>query len=841
MPAGTRRRDDFELHRLSNGGRLSDGGRFSDGGLGLHWEKAKPRSCGWLACAVWVLSSLARAGGADDRLFVGGAPYPAGGRVMQVILDDFDGDGFPDAAAASPSEGRLSVLLSDGRGRFLDPVTYSAGISPIALSSGDLDGDDAADIVTASNGSSTLSVFLGRGDGSFDDGVEYTTGGLEPLAIALAEFTGDGRLDAVTTNFRSGSVVVLGGDGRGGFPEELRSVIRVGDNPHHLAIGDFDGDGRADVAVPHSGALSWFIAAGGGRFQRGDLATTPDPRIVAAGPLTDDRRDDIAVILDDLTLGVYESTGDGFELRRIGSVPGDTLSRVGRTLLDLVDFDSDGHVDIVTELAREVEFGIRVHYGGDENFSRRDDVFVDVPASDAAFADLGQDGFLDAVIARLDLAEVSVFSGLAPGRLGTRQSFRIEREPRDIAVARAPGGDTELVVLTERSVSVLHVEPQIDGRVEDLRQYGALSLNEFVVRDLDGDGVDDFVLSDVFGSVIVGLREPDGSVRNLPYPTGDLTTRIAVGDVDGDGAFDVVALDRIAGVRVVSNAIDDARARILALEVPVGTSALAVGAVDQDGFDDIVASTPEALVVVHGDERFTFTRRNSIDAMGRAVDVLVHDLNGDDAAEIIALLPTGELNVVFDPFAVDARVLARSVDASGLAPRIAAQDLDGDGLPDVAVTARSTLTVLRGSANGLEAPVRISVGDTPRGVIFVDVTGDGRLDAVTADSGSEAVSILVGENTTSADRFRRGDVDADLDVGLTDAVVLLGGLFLGRGPVACPDAADADDDGRISVSDAIYLLGYRFRGGPPPPDPGPDHCGLDRTIDELVRCGATCP
>jgi len=85
--------------------------------------------------------------------------------------------------------------------------------------------------------------------------------------------------------------------------------------------------------------------------------------------------------------------------------------------------------------------------------------------------------------------------------------------------------------------------------------------------------------------------------------------------------------------------------------------------------------------------------------------------------------------------------------------------------------------------------------------------------------------------------FHRGDVDQNTLLQLTDAVQILGYLFLGsvtRAP-DCLDAADADDNGLVQLTDAVRILAFLFLGGPPPASPGPpsDPCGSDASADEL--------
>jgi hypothetical protein len=85
-------------------------------------------------------------------------------------------------------------------------------------------------------------------------------------------------------------------------------------------------------------------------------------------------------------------------------------------------------------------------------------------------------------------------------------------------------------------------------------------------------------------------------------------------------------------------------------------------------------------------------------------------------------------------------------------------------------------------------------------------------------------------------RFRRGDVNADGIVNISDSNRLTNWLFLGGEPAPCWDAADINDDSRIQLSDAVFLTNFLFNLGPPPL-PGPFACGLDPTID-LFGCGS---
>jgi hypothetical protein len=96
---------------------------------------------------------------------------------------------------------------------------------------------------------------------------------------------------------------------------------------------------------------------------------------------------------------------------------------------------------------------------------------------------------------------------------------------------------------------------------------------------------------------------------------------------------------------------------------------------------------------------------------------------------------------------------------------------------------------------------------------------------------------LVGPAETV--KFRRGDVNQDGDVDLSDAIFLFDYLFLAGRAVRCLDAADANDDGTMApdISDGIYLLDFLFLGGPVPGAPGPKQCGYDPPdIADFMEC-----
>jgi hypothetical protein len=194
-----------------------------------------------------------------------------------VAVGDFNGDGFPDIAALLAPQpptpcttpGTVTILINNGDGSFTSsPVTLQVGLQPSAITVGDFNGDGKQDIAVLNGNhcqfvqNGTVNVFLGNGDGTFTPAASpsSTGSGYFPIAIAAGDFNGDGRLDLAVVNsfgqnslgqgLSTGSIAVMLGNGDGTF-SSAAFAMGTGTNPNagQLVIGDFDGDGNLDLAV----------------------------------------------------------------------------------------------------------------------------------------------------------------------------------------------------------------------------------------------------------------------------------------------------------------------------------------------------------------------------------------------------------------------------------------------------------------------------------------------------------------------------------------------------------------------------------------------------------------
>jgi hypothetical protein len=183
------------------------------------------------------------------------APLPE--RVLAV---DLNGDGHPDLAVLAYcgrnpktcASGAVEVLLNDGHGTFGKPSYFSVkGVGPDGIAAADLNQDGKTDLVVANNNfqqPSTISVLLGKGDGTFKPTVNYPVGA-GPAGIAIADFNGDGKADIAVANTGSATVSVLYGNGNGTFKAAQNLLFASGSLPISVAAADFNGDGAPDLAV----------------------------------------------------------------------------------------------------------------------------------------------------------------------------------------------------------------------------------------------------------------------------------------------------------------------------------------------------------------------------------------------------------------------------------------------------------------------------------------------------------------------------------------------------------------------------------------------------------------
>jgi hypothetical protein len=226
-----------------------------------------------------------------------GSPIAVPGSPVQLAIGDFNHDGKLDLVTANFLGNNLTTLLGDGAGGFTVGDTISTGLGPNFVAVGDFNNDGRDDLVYTDNTTNTANIVLATAAGGFSavTPAPATDGG--PNAVAIGDFNRDGKLDLAIANSLSNDVTVLTGNGDGTFAAD--ATVGVGRLPKAIVIGDFNHDGIQDLATTNGEGNTVTILVGDG--SGGFTQAAGSPRGVGGAPLgavvgdfNRDGKDDIA-------------------------------------------------------------------------------------------------------------------------------------------------------------------------------------------------------------------------------------------------------------------------------------------------------------------------------------------------------------------------------------------------------------------------------------------------------------------------------------------------------------------------------------------------------------------
>lgn len=250
---------------------------------------------------LWGSSATVLLGNGDGT-FTTTSTLPAGSFSRAVAVGDFNRDGVEDVAIVNTGSASVTVLLGNGDGTFT-PTSQSpaTGSDPNFIAAADLNGDGNIDLVTANEFGNSLTVLLGNGDGTFTPSSQSPSTGSNPASVVIADFNGDGIPDLATANNGDNTVTVLLGNGDGTFTPSSQSPS-TGDQPSSITVADFNGDAIPDLVVGNyddydSYAVSVLLGNGDGTFTT-TQATLPgenNPNFVAVGDFNGDGIPDMAI------------------------------------------------------------------------------------------------------------------------------------------------------------------------------------------------------------------------------------------------------------------------------------------------------------------------------------------------------------------------------------------------------------------------------------------------------------------------------------------------------------------------------------------------------------------
>ncbi len=377
------------------------------------------------------------------------------------------------------------------------------------------------------------------------------------------------------------------------------------------------------------------------------------------------------------------------------------------------------------------------HYGSDYSFPT-----INVPNS-IAIADVDGDGTPDLLVATTadqgnvqnpGFANVILGNHSSPGTFHTGVHYATTgNNPSSIAVVDLTrSGSFDLVVanFAAGSVSVfMHgASPGTYQTAANVTTGG--QPNQVASGDINGDGKPDLVLADASatGGAIVLFQDPANPGTFLAPMTlavgANSAATVAIGDLNGDGAPDIVAATSDAngnnGAIYVFYQNATTRGTFLApVTFPAGAQpqAVKIADVNGDGPPDIVVANLDpgadgtgsagvSVLLQDAAHPGSFLAPVTYATQGDAVDVAVADLNGDGKPDLVVAnlepAPTGSVSVLLqDPARPGVFLAATSYRGFGQPLAVAIGDLNGDHLPDIAV------------ADGVSATVMLQIATAP--------------------------------------------------------------------------------------------------------------------------------
>jgi hypothetical protein len=652
-------------------------------------------------------------------------------KVYSLATADLNGDGHADVAYYGKPPEELVVAYGDGTGAF--PETKRFRIEKLlevsrGLAAGDLNGDGRADLVLATKGSSSVYYQSPKGSLQEPRKIPHSVKGV--TRVMLADLDGDGRQDlvhlvpgsprSVRVRFQAGDgslgpetafetapwraleihdldpapgaeVIVIqrasgilrvlrtsrkpAGEGSAaslGTPQVHAFEASKGKKSRSMAVGDVNGDGRADLVVTEPGTAQVALYLQSAKGELGGRLTFPsfsNSEALRVADLSGDGRAEVIVLSSgERAVGLSSLTTDGRlpfpEMLSLSGVP---------KVLDTGDLNGDGRPDLAVVVEKEKKRRVLLFLQKKEGGLAEEPQTIELEGlkqapDDILIMDFDQDG-------RADLLLFDRFGPLRIWRAGEEGSYADFAKDRpdfrgglvqklhrgNVSPADLDGdGKLELLVASKNFARAIRLDPvkgltiadQANGASPSSQVKGALAV------DLNGDGKPEVVLFDADKKVVTVLKRNEAGVFEIDanIPAGDIDyLAMFAEDVNGDGRKDLVLFGKNRFAILYAQGKTSEPAPLHSIESSLRDArleGLTVGDLNGDGRPDVAAldSGNRGMQIFSYDSKKGLSEELSWEIYekkmhqerGRtrpgAHGVLVADLDGDGRDDIAILV-----------------------------------------------------------------------------------------------------------------------------------------------------------------------------------------------------------
>jgi hypothetical protein len=355
----------------------------------------------------------------------GGTIAPSG---IVSFLDTSASNAVLGSSSLSAGASSLAATYLNSSYTALEPDVMQADYNQYMVS-GDFNGDGKPDLAIltggyySSNKAASVLLLLNQGNGTFTTAqapITLATGDFQ--GIAVGDFNGDGKADLVLSDTAGETVIILLGNGDGTFTK--KPAMPVGTLPSYIAVGDFNRDGKQDLAVINYSMRQVIILLGNGdgTFSTGatlQLPGTGEEWMMAVADMNGDSIQDLVICQAD-EVSLLLGNGDGtFKPATLilSSQSSPTSQLIYSNSLAIADFNNDGKLDVV--VAKEDGTALILLGNGDGTFKQGSTYSLNGYLGIVISADFNQDGNADLAVNNHDNNDVELLLGNGDGTFTT--------------------------------------------------------------------------------------------------------------------------------------------------------------------------------------------------------------------------------------------------------------------------------------------------------------------------------------------------------------------------------------------------------------------------------------